>query len=172
MLADGRRSQLVTLSAQPFECPHDMAAGFPWSNRSKREWDKSPRGLLCPIHENGMTPLCSLKFDSVAKEEQCCQRVRICLTWGKRSGFRYSWHQHSETKISPSDRSRGCEHSLEETNIRLLDPGPLVAPGWLSHQIQTHINKSTRKSGEVCSAKPMRRFEWLTSSVCCIYTQG
>lgn len=29
MLADGRRSQLVTLSAQPFECPHDMAAGFP-----------------------------------------------------------------------------------------------------------------------------------------------
>ena len=29
MLADGRRSQLVTLSAQLFECPRDMAAGFP-----------------------------------------------------------------------------------------------------------------------------------------------
>ena len=29
MLADGRRSQVVTLPAQLFKCPHDMAAGFP-----------------------------------------------------------------------------------------------------------------------------------------------
>lgn len=29
MLADGRRSQILTLSAQLSECPHDIAAGFP-----------------------------------------------------------------------------------------------------------------------------------------------
>ena len=83
------------------------------------------------------------------KRNSVASGPEFVLTWGKRSGFRDSCHQCSETKISPSDRSGGCEHSLEETNIRLLDPGPPVAPGWFCKEKSPDTNSCKQENPEV-----------------------
>ena len=62
-------------------------------------------------------------MDSVAREEQCCQWVRICSDLRQEIWVQILLTPTLRDKISPSDRSGGCEHPLEEANIRLLGPG-------------------------------------------------